>query len=67
MLAGCVGGVIGWSAGFAAAPVVFISALAGAPVSMAQAQTSALVGAETVIAGYRRVRWEQARFRQEGP
>jgi len=50
----------GISAGFAAAPVVFISALAGAPVSMAQAQTSALVGAETVIAGYRRVRWEQA-------
>ena len=50
----------GISAGFASAPVVFISALAGSPVSMAQAQTSALVGAEVVINNYRRVRWQQA-------
>jgi PiT family inorganic phosphate transporter len=48
------------SAGFASASVVIGSALAGSPVSMAQAQTSALVGSETVLESYRRVRWEQA-------
>ena len=47
------------SAGFASASVVIASALAGSPVSMAQAQTSALVGSETVLESYRRVRWGQ--------
>lgn len=47
-------------AGYGSAVAVLVSATAGAPVSMSQANASALVGAQSVVGGYRRVRWEQA-------
>ncbi len=48
------------SAGFASAGTVLFAAFAGSPVSMGQANASALVGSQVVLVTYRRVRWEQA-------
>lgn len=48
------------SAGFGSSVAVLGSALLGSPVSMAQSSASALVGSETHLVTYRRVRWEQA-------
>lgn len=48
------------SAGFGSSVAVFGSALLGSPVSMAQSSAAALVGSETHLATYRRVRLEQA-------
>jgi PiT family inorganic phosphate transporter len=48
------------SAGFGSSVAVFGSALLGSPVSMAQSSASALVGSQTQLVTYRRVRWEQA-------
>ncbi|MDO8484173.1 MAG: inorganic phosphate transporter [Candidatus Limnocylindrales bacterium] len=48
------------SAGFGSSVAVLGSALLGSPVSMAQSSASALVGSETHLITYRRVRWEQA-------
>lgn len=47
-------------AGYGSAVAVIGSAAVGAPVSMSQATASALVGAESVVGSYRRVRWEEA-------
>lgn len=48
------------SAGFGSSVAVLGSALLGSPVSMAQSSASALVGSETHLVTYRRVRLEQA-------
>lgn len=48
------------SAGFASAGAVLGAAFAGSPVSMGQANASALVGSQVLLVTYRRVRWEQA-------
>jgi PiT family inorganic phosphate transporter len=48
------------SAGTAASAVVLGSAAIGSPVSMAQASTASLLGSESALETYRRVRWEQA-------
>lgn len=48
------------SAGFGSSVAVLGSALLGSPVSMAQSTASALVGSETHLVTYRRIRWEQA-------
>ncbi|HEX9044673.1 MAG TPA: inorganic phosphate transporter, partial [Candidatus Limnocylindrales bacterium] len=47
-------------AGYGSAVAVFGSAAIGAPVSMSQSTASALVGAESVVGSYRRVRWQEA-------
>ena len=47
-------------AGYGSATAVLASAALGAPVSMAQANASALIGAQSLVRGSRRIRWEQA-------